>query len=192
MVIVKNQLSKLPVVGSQLVQWVSPTQRWIWFCRDISWRGLTLHCFVNSSFLNEFKLLHGVITKMNFYQISQSFGKICFLAVVLSLYFLTQSHAEVLSRSFGFSKSAGSNIALKNHLLWSLKRVRSPARCLANCLREPQCVAVNYKDLSGICELIDGTKTEYPGDLKEESGWMYYEAETKVRLIISLLFIYLF
>ena len=138
------------------------------------------------------KLFCGVITKMNFYQISQSFGKICFLAVVLSLYFLTQSHAEVLSRSFGFSKSAGSNIALKNHLLRSLKRVKSPARCLANCLREPQCVAVNYKDLSGICELIDGTKTEYPGDLKEESGWMYYEAETKVRLIISLLFIYLF
>ena len=129
---------------------------------------------------------------MNFYQISQSFGKICVLAVVLSLYFLTQSHAEVLSRSFGFSKSLGSNIALKNHLLRSLKRVRSPARCLANCLREPECVAVNYKDLSGICELIDGTKTEYPRDVKEESGWMYYEAETKVRLIISLLFIYLF
>ena len=146
--------------------------------------GVDASLFCQLFFRDEFKQFQGVITKMNCFELR----KICVLAVFLSLYFFTQSHAQVLSRSSGFSQSAGSNIALKNHLLRSLKRVRSPARCLANCLREPECVAVNYKDVSGICELIDGTKTEYPRDVKEESGWMYYELETKVRLIVSLLF----
>ena len=87
---------------------------------------------------------------------------------------------ETILQSADFSKPSVSNIALKNHLLLSLQRVRSASGCLANCLREPQCVAVSYSQLTGECELYDGSKTDHPSDVITNDGWSYYEITSKV------------
>ena len=109
---------------------------------------------------------------------SMSVRELTAFAVFICLH--SVAHGEVKLRSVGFSKPLTSNFALKNHILRTVHRVRSPTRCQANCLREPECVTVNYSEESHICELNDGYKTDFPEDVTEDSGWRYYEMDSTV------------
>ncbi|XP_022094464.1 uncharacterized protein LOC110981295 isoform X2 [Acanthaster planci] len=113
-------------------------------------------------------------------------GEKVFLSVLLwcTLSFLSV-RGDMLLRSVGFSQPATSNVALTNHVLKSLRGVRSTGRCLAHCLPSPLCVAVNYKEAAGTCELSTSRKDEYPDDLVSEVGWQYYE---KVLPVVENLF----
>ena len=91
------------------------------------------------------------------------------------IHLLSSAYGETLIRSAGFSKSKLSGPTLQNHVLRRLERVKSPTRCLANCLRDPDCVTVNYSKENGICELNSGKRAEFP----EDAEYRYYEIDSR-------------
>ena len=101
------------------------------------------------------------------------------VAIVLAvIHLLSSAYGETLIRSADFSKSKISSTTLENHVLRRLEGVKSPTRCLANCLRDPDCVTVNYSQESGICELNSGKKEDFPEDA-EDAEYRYYEIDSR-------------
>ena len=98
--------------------------------------------------------------------------------VVPAIHLLSSAYGETLIRSAGFSKSTVSGQTLQNRVIRRLERVKSPTRCLANCLRDPDCVTVNYSQESGICELNSGKTEEFPEDA-EDAEYRYYEIDSR-------------
>ncbi|XP_038071422.1 fibrinogen alpha chain-like [Patiria miniata] len=92
------------------------------------------------------------------------------------------ARGDIRLRSAGFSGPAPAtpDVVLRNHLLRTVHGVRSTGRCLATCLRSPLCLAVNYEEGGGTCELCAGKKEEFPEDVVLEAGWNYYEMESAV------------
>ena len=101
------------------------------------------------------------------------------LATVLPvIHLLSSVYGETLIRSAGFSKFTVSGHTLQNHVLRRLERIKSPTRCLAYCLRDPDCVTVTYSQENGICELNSGKKEEFPED-GEDAEYRYYEIDSR-------------
>ena len=101
------------------------------------------------------------------------------VAIVLAfIHLISSAYGETLIRSAGFSKSKISSTTLENRVLRRLEGVKSPTRCLANCLRDPDCVTVNYSQESGICELNSGKTEELPEDA-EDAEYRYYEIDSR-------------
>ena len=101
------------------------------------------------------------------------------VAIVLAvIHLLSSAYGETLIRSAGFSKSKISSTTLENRVLQRLEGVKSPTRCLANCLRDPDCVTVNYSQENGICELNSGKNEDFPEDA-EDAEYRYYEIDSR-------------
>ena len=101
------------------------------------------------------------------------------VAIVLAvIHLLSSAYGETLIRSADFSKSKISSTTLENHVLRRLEGVKSPTRCLANCLRDPDCVTVNYSQESGICELNSRKKEDFPEDA-EDAEYRHYEIDSR-------------
>ncbi len=56
-------------------------------------------------------------------------------------------------------------------------------QCVMLCFRHKRCLSVNHDDISGICQLNDGRKEDFPESYKQDGGFSYFEDSNKAKPI---------
>ncbi|XP_038065619.1 uncharacterized protein LOC119735768 [Patiria miniata] len=92
--------------------------------------------------------------------------------LIVPLHAATPSCDGPLSRAVGMDR-VSRNVALNNHVLRSCT-TRSSIVCMAACLRQDQCVSINYEGAGGTCELNGSSMEAHPADVEVRDGWKHY------------------